>query len=63
MEKKFDDRCEQLAKNAGNPNAMGGYGQPTGRPDAGREQNDSNHEQGGSSKAPDVSKKVPDSYP
>lgn len=63
MNQKFDDRCEDLVKKAANPDSMGGHGQPTGRPDAGREENDSNHPQGGSSKAPDVSKKVPTSYP
>lgn len=38
-----DPRCEEYEKMAANPNAMGGHGQPTGRPVRPPEQRDSNH--------------------
>lgn len=56
-----DPRCDQYAKNAGNPNNMGGFGQPTGRPMKPDEGRDSNHPQGTNQRAglPGASKDQP----
>ena len=56
-----DSRCDDYAKNAADPNKMGGFGQPTGRivrPDEGR---DMNHPQGTNKRAglPGASREQP----
>ncbi len=56
-----DKRCETYAKNAANPNDLGGHGQPVGRPMEAPQTRDMNHPQGTNERAglpgvPDISK-------
>lgn len=42
---------EEYARKAGNPNSMGGNGQPSGRPTEPPQERDSNHPQGTNERA------------
>lgn len=50
----YSNRCEELARNAANPDAMGGHGQPNGRPTDEPEERDSNHPQGSGNHRPGI---------
>lgn len=43
--------CEELARRAANPESMGGFGQPTGRPTETPQERDMNHPEGTNERA------------
>lgn len=47
----YPTSSDEYCRKAANPNSMGGHGQPNGRPMEPRQENDSNHPQGGDSHA------------
>lgn len=51
MNGNYPCSADELTKKAANPNSMGSFGQPTGRPMEPRQMNDSNHIQGGDDRA------------